>query len=834
MLLNNNQEVIRNLARKSMRSNRKKYRILFLTILLSSFMLFSVLTVGTTYMDLIKRQTIRLNGADYDVAIMNGFTHQQKKKLQGNENILSVGVGAYAGFVEKTDSDDTVHTGLIYYDDVFWEEQKSHAVETVTGTYPEKDNELMVTKEALKDCGKANLTVGDSFSLTYCDNNGSHTKDFTISGIWQGFGEKKVFFVSETFYEESGYQLSGNASLYVKFKNNFITPKAITDWENSMEKTQRQVIQVNDYTENSFHMSVGMIGLVFIICFSAYLLVYNIFYLSVAGKVRYYGLIQTLGMTKKQIVTLLHRQMTAISIFSILIGIVLGIGVSFILLPYSMRLLGIKEQNIELVFHPVILLLSILVMGITLYFSIRKPVVIATNITPMEALAYREVTSSKRQVKKTGKGNLYLRMASDHLRKDKMKTLIVLLSLATSLTVYLSLVTIIDTQGERTVFPNYMNADMIIRNDTIIQNDMAGISDMDLFRPIMEDEFMDEIKRIDGIREIHILSGVQVIISAENEFMDTWLQKCAAMKEDFDYEKLIEDFKQQPQKYCAFMKGIDETEFDYLNQSFDTPVSKEDFKNGNICFIYHAGLGFSSKDVAGQKIQYQMNESDVLHEIVIADIVYDGYYGASSNIAPSIVVSNEYLNSIAAQSSILSLNMKYKEEYDMQTENEIIHLMQSNPNASDFYYESKYENMQVIEEAQEGMMEIGISIAALLLFVGVLNYVNTVSSNIQNRKMSLAIMESLGMSRKQIKKLLVWEGILYAIGSITITGTFGLLITYLLFESMNYMEIPFQVPYGYMIAAIILIIIVCIVVPLFSYHSLTKKESIIEKIRGFE
>lgn len=824
MLANSNQEVIRNLARKSVHSNRKKYSILFLTIILSTFMLFSVLTVGTTYMDLIKKQTIRLNGADYDVAILNGFTNQQKGQLQRNDKILSVGVGAYAGFVEKTDSDDTVHTSLIYYDDVFWNEQKSFAVETVTGAYPQKSNEIMVTKESLKDCGKENLTVGDSFEVTYSDNNGSHTKDFTISGIWQGFGEKKVFFVSKSFYAESGYQLSGNASLYVKFKDNFITQKAIADLENSIEKTERQIVQVNDYAENSFHMLVGMIGLVLIICFSAYLLVYNIFYLSAAGKVRYYGLVQTLGMTKKQIATLLYRQMTAISIFAIVLGIALGIGVSLVLLPYSMRLLGIKEQNIELAFHPIILLISIMVAGVTLYFSIRKPIMIATNITPMEALSYRESVSSKMQSKKTGKGKLYWRMAIDHLRKDKKKTLIVFLSLATSLTVYLCLVTIIDTQGERTVFPNYMNADMIIRNDTA----------MDSFRPIMDDEFMDEINQIDGIREIHILSGVQVTIPVENEFIDIWLQKYAAMNTTLDYENLIAEFKQHPQSYRAFIKGIEETEFEYMNQSLDTPVDKEDFMNGKICFIYHAGLGFSSEDLAGQKIQYQISDSDVLHETVIADIVYDGYYGASSNIAPSIIVSSEYLNSTAAQSHILSLNVKYKEEYDTQTESEVIQLIQSNHNASDFFYESKYEDMQVIKEAQDGMMEIAISIAALLLLVGVLNYVNTVSSNIQNRKRTLAIMESLGMSQKQIRQLLVREGILYAVGSLIIAGTLGLLITYMLFESMNYMDMPFCVPTRYIGVAIVLIVTVCIIVPPLSYRSITKNESVIEKIRGFE
>ena len=80
---------------------------------------------------------------------------------------------------------------------------------------------------------------------------------------------------------------------------------------------------------------MGISGLGFIICLSAYLLIYNILYLSVSGKIRYYGLLQTLGMTKKQLVWFIRKQMFLIGISGIVIGVVLGIFTSIILVLMS-------------------------------------------------------------------------------------------------------------------------------------------------------------------------------------------------------------------------------------------------------------------------------------------------------------------------------------------------------------------------------------------------------------------------------------------------------------------------------------------------------------------
>ena len=820
MLANNDQKVIRRLSLRSMRADRKRYGTFLAAAAIASFLLFCVLTIGLTYLELLKLQTIRINGADYDIQLINGFTREQKEKLMKDEHVSSVGVFAYAGYVEKTDADDTVHTGLIYYDDVFWKEQKSRAVDKESGHYPQKSNELMVTREALADCGKGELDVGDSFVMTYSDRRGSHEEEFVISGIWEGFGGKEVFCVSEAFYRESGYELSGNAGLFVKLKGRFVTKRTLAMLEESVGKTDRQIFYVNSDTENSAYALAGTAGLGFIICLSAYLLIYNIFYLSVAGKVRYYGLLQALGMTKRQVRRLVMGQMILIGAAGILFGTLAGAGVSFGLVPYVMKLLGIKAGNMEIRFHPAVLFVSILVVGCTLYLSVRKPALAASCITPVEALAYQGYVSAERKRKKTGRGSWCQRMAAGQLRKDKKKTAVVFLSLAASLSVYLCLTTIIGTQGARTVYPNHMDADIVIRNDT------AGLEDTEAFRPIIGDTFVEELCQIEGIRKIHILSGVQAEIPRENEFLSVWLERYNALQSG---NSAIESSRQD---YRAWICGIDEAELDYLNQSLDEPVDKEDFLSGKKCLVYHSGVEFSEEELGQMTVRFREEGTEKYQETGVAGMVYEGYYGFSGG--PGIIMSGEYLASACEETDILSLNVMYDKEYDEETERAVRTLINTDENASDFYCESKYDNMQEIRAAQSGRMEVGSCIAILLLLVGILNYINTVSAGIQNRRRSLAVMESLGMSRRQVRELLVREGMLYAGGSMAVTFTAGMLVTYSLFQSMNSMGAPFRIPLAYLAAAMVLVCLACILIPLLTYRYMDQKESLAERIRGFE
>ena len=222
MLANNNKAIINKLAQNSIKTDKKQYTILFFTIILSAFMLFCVFTIGMTYLDSSRFQNTRLNGAEYDIATMNGFTPEQLNALQQNKNIQSVGVESYAGFIKSSEFDNTVEIGLLWCDEVFWDNLMSPARTKLDGHYPQSKNELMVTKDILKACGNENLSVGDSLVLTCENNTGVHTDEFVISGIWDGYGDTSAGFVSKAFYDETGYDFKNDGILYIKMKRDMI------------------------------------------------------------------------------------------------------------------------------------------------------------------------------------------------------------------------------------------------------------------------------------------------------------------------------------------------------------------------------------------------------------------------------------------------------------------------------------------------------------------------------------------------------------------------------------------------------------------------------------
>lgn len=749
MLANNNQAIIRRLAKNTVRTNKKQFGILFLTVALSAFLLFCVFTIGITWLDLGRQQNTRLNGAEYDIVTMNGFTPQQQDSLRRNPRVESVGTESYAGFIRNTEFDDTAETGLLWCDEIFWEQQMAPARTETEGSYPQKKNEIMVTREILETWGNAELTVGDHLLLTYETNKGVSTDEFTISGIWNGYGDRSAAFVSEEFYRQSGYLLENDGILYVKLKQNFVLPGTLDTIEESLSLSGRQIFAPLGYIENSFTYLLGICGLCLVICLSAYLLIYNILYLSVSGKIRYYGLLQTLGMTKKQLVSFIRKQMLMTGAAGLAAGIVLGYVVSLALVPYMMGVLGITMGNTEFHFYPGVLAVSILVAGAAFLGGIRKPVRMAAEVSPIEAAKYRG-TVSRRKSYQNRKGNFFWRMALEQIRKDKKKSVIVFLSLAASLSVFYCLTTIAGSQGERTVLPNYWDADLVIRNQTQTPEDMNSL------QRAIDDVFLSDLEKTEGVREVHAVEGAPVIFSYISDgFSDMWIRNYIEKTPYLSLEDTIADYKENPGKYYGMLKGIDEEEFDYLK-------------------------------------------------------------------------------SLAPEPYVLSLIIKYEESYDETVETEILEKLEESPFSNDLFVDSKYENRKTIQDSQGDMMEVSTVIALLLLLVGVLNYVNTMTCGIENRRLTFSVMESLGMSGRQIRQLLIREGFLYAMFSILITMTAGTAVTYLFFQMMNYMGAPFSIPAAPLIAAFVLVILICLAAPLAAYRRMTGKRSVVDRLREYE
>ena len=838
MLKNNNQPVIKHIAKTNLKSNFRRSITMILAVLLSSFLLFSVFTVGLTYLKMNKLQNIRLNGADFD-AVLYGVTEEQKTILDNDENVKQFGILTVAGAVRETETDKTPGVGLLYADAVLWDDMMSPTRTFLQGKYPTNENEIMVTEEALKKCGFENKKTGDEITFVYEIKEKRQEKTFQISGIWGGFGIVDNFFVSKAFCEQEGIEELYNSRCDISFEKRWMSEEEQQAFIDKMElgKSQR-LFYVYEFG-NAAEIFWGIAGIVVVTCLSAYLLIYNIMYLSVAGNIRYYGLLQTIGMTGKQIRSLIKKQMIWIGGIGISLGLFLGFFVSFSLIPVAIESLGMKQEQtgqVQVVFHPAVFLLTILLTGFSVWYAARKPMRLAESSSPIEALGYRPV-SGIRKGHTTKKGNLIRRMAVEQLTRNKKKTIVTMLSLSASLSVFVCLMILLHTQSAREYVYNFRGLDMVVANDTIqnvvVEQDEEGKKQLQGVKQILNQEILDKIKKTDGVSAVFPVSCVSTVIPWEPEVSDVWMREFYETWMDIPYENDLEEYKNHPENFASALIGITEEDFRALNQELKAPVDETSFLNGETCILYRNGLfDLDEKKMIGKNIlcgEYENPENTRSFKIVALTDIND--YTALLGYPPTMIVIDKAVSSFAKEPIIFKVGIQYEKEFDERAEAAVENILRKSPNASDFSWESKIGQAEIVEKAQGHMAEIGFGIVAILAVIGIMNYINTSVGNIQSRRKEISIMESVGMSEHQVRKMLVWEGIFHTGGVILLTLTAGLGITYAIYQSVNYMGAAFWFPMVPFFIACILLLTICIAVPLLAYKQMEKSGSLVERIR---
>lgn len=835
MLANSNHKIISRMAGNSVRKNRGRNGIIFLSIVLASFMLFSIFTAGILYFKMYRIQNIRLNGGEYD-AVLYGVTEEQREKCEADPDIIRAGVIALSGYIESTEMDDTVEISCIWADEVCWNEIMEPARKWMKGTYPKAENEVMAAEKCLEEAGLEGKTIGDTFSAGYRDAEGKLvTKEFTISGLWEGYGAEDALYVSEAFYRASGFDISevrcGRYQL--DFGKWIMTEEEQSAFTESLALGKQQAVIFTGDMGYSLPIFLGLCALVFVTCLCAYLLIYNILYLSVSRNVRYYGLLQTVGMTGRQIRLLIRKEMLLLGGLGTAGGILAGCAVSFGLIPSVIRSLGIRDGTageIRVSLNPAVLALTVLLTAFTIAVGSRKPAKLAAEIPPIEAAGYRPVymEHAGRRRKRRRRGGLLWRMDMDQIRKDKKKSAVIIASLAAGLSVFLCLSTLLESQGARTIVTNHMNNDITIVNDTLKKENSEE------HRQLLADEFLDRLEKIQGVERIYPILYSQITVPWEPEFADLWMEEFYAKWMDIPYEDDIEEYKEHPENFGAVMIGISKAEFPYLQQTLETEIDEDDFLAGKTCVLYRNGLDLTSDDVSGKEVicaEYGNEQNS--RAFRIAGMTDEGYYsGPVQGFPPTVIISSEAMERFTEKLSVSKVGAAYAEEYDEETEHAVTGLIQSSPYADDFSWESKLEAAERVEKAQGNMKEVGLGIALILALIGILNYMNSVMGNIQSRQMELAVLESVGMTDRQRNRLLVTEGLLFAAGSLLVTATVGLGITYVVYQSMNYMQVPFMVPAGPVVGMVGAVIIICVAIPLAAGAGMIQKGSVVERMRG--
>ncbi len=837
MLKNNNQAVVKRLAKNNLKSNRRRSFSMVLAIMLSSFLLFSVFTVGATYLKMQRQQNIRLNGAEFD-AIMYGISEEQKEILEENTTVEHYGVVMVSGVVAETEADKTPGVGLLYADDTYWKKMMAPARKFVKGHYPVEENEVMVTEDALKKCGFSDKKIGDEITFVYEINEKREAKTFRISGIWDGYGDTDNFYMSKAFCDKQKLDAVYYGRCHISFCKKWMSDEAQQAFIDSMKlKKSQRLFYVYEYG-NATEIFLGLSGIALVTVLSAYLLIYNIMYLSVAGNIRYYGLLQTIGMTGRQIRQLMQKQLLWIGGIGMLAGILIGAGTSFFLIPVVVKtFVSAKEMGaVQVTFHPIIVLLTVLLTGCTVWYAGRKPTKIAVGSSPVEALEYR-VVSSVRKRHKTRKGSLIVRMALEQLTRNKKKTMVTMLSLAASLSVFLCLITLLHTQSAREYSYNYMGLDMVLKNDTInnmvLNRAAEGEEQIQGVHPILNEELLNEIRQTDGVKEVLPTITVPTIVPWEKEVTDVWMREFYETWMNIPYEDDIEEYQQHPENFGSSLVGITEEDFRALNAEMEQPVDEEAFLSGKTCILYRHGLfGLDEKELRGKQIsceEYVHPENTRTFEI--AGMTDVGDYVSLLGFPPTMIVIDDVVKAFTEKPIVFRVGIRYAEEYHKETEDAILSNIEESPNKTDFSWDSKIEQAENVKAAQGHMMEIGFGIVLILGIIGVMNYINTSVGNMQSRQKEISIMESVGMTERQVKKMLVWEGIFYTGGVLFLTLTVGIGITYAIYQTMNYMGAKFWFPALPFLGATLILFVVCIVVPVWTYQKIEKSGSLVERIR---
>ena len=827
MLSNNNQAVIKNLAKASLMHNRRRYRVMFLAILLSAFMLFSVLTVGATYFKMWRIQNLRLDGAEFD-AIMYGATDAQMEKLKNNADITDVGVLAIAGFIDGSDKNDMADTSLAWVDDTYWNKMQAPAKKYVKGHYPGKKNEVMVTPRALEECGISDYGIGDSFRVKWTDTQGvQHNLDFTICGIWDGYGTKNLFYVSKAFYDASGWTLDNVSSgrIMVNFKQKIMTTAKQNAFIASMNLSKKQRIFFMTELGNSVPLYLGLLALILVTCVCAYLLIYNIMYLSVTGNIRYYGLLQTVGMTGHQIYRLIYRQMLFVGTGGIVLGIAGGCGISFFVIPSLVKAFGIRDK-VQVVFHPAIFVLTVLLVAATVYVGSRKPAKIAVTVSPIEANRYStEIMPHGKTHLSHEKGNVIGHMGARKVFAEKKKTLISILSLAVGLSVFVCVITLLRSQGPRTIVSSAWNDDMEISN-RLLSKDGAK------WKEVMDDVFLQKIADTDGVQEVHTVTTAQAMVPWEPEFADKWMREFYEMWMEIPYEDEKKEYQEHPENFGTVLVGIDEKNFEILNESLEQPIDAKAFQLGKTCVIYRNGLSFEDRELLGKTLHAaELGNRDHAFSFVIAGVTDDSTMtGPITGYPPTIIISQDALVSLHLDTYTYKACVYYDKAYDTATQSRVEQIVGGSKDARCLKMESRIESMEELKAAQGNMTGVGIGISLILAVIGVMNYINTIIGNIANRRKELAILESIGMTRKQMNRMLMREGSIYALGAIFVTMVVGLPVTWGLYQSMNYMNVPFFLPVAPIGIVVLLLFVICVGAPLVLLNAMCKKGSVVERI----
>ena len=850
-----NGSCIRHLSFKTLMSAKKRNIIAVLAIALTALLFTSLFTIV---------MSINETNQNYQFRSVGGYAHgafkdvdeDQIAVLSAHPDVKAVGVRTVLGLATQG-AFEKDYAEVSYMDD---NNAKWSFSQPTVGRTPKSGNEITMDTKALELLGvKPELGAQVKVTYTLADKEQMGwdiTDTFTLVGWWDYDELLSVHFlnVSKEYAQKiekkavAGGMKPFRTDLSVMLRSSLNIENDLTrigeDCGYSIGEEAGQLrIGVNwGYTATQIWDTLGvggilaMLAVLILVAFTGYLVIYNIFQISVAGDIRYYGLLKTIGVTPKQLRRLIRQQALLLSALGIPVGLLLGYGVGAAAVPITMSTSTMGGRYTTVSVSPWIFLFSSVFALLTVLLSCARPGRIAGRVSPVEAVRYTERQSAGKTHRKGSKVTP-VQMAAANLGRDKKKTALVMVSLSLTVVLLNLLVTFIGGFDMDKYLSRRSCADFLISTP-----DYFNYRGFSLTKEAVEPVRANTAHSLEGFA--YQTGGVGMYLPES-----VWRDEAAfySRDTDMDIDALLAQTPRDGDKVQAVsqIEGLDPTlgeKLTVIDGSLDSLWEPDSH-----AIAIAVNLDDSGKlpdpgiyPAVGEKIKVTYGNGDTAYDVnyTVCALV-DVPYNMSSRfytMGYEAILSADALYRDAGEDNVFPMVYLFdtpSPEAEAAAESYLAQLT-SDPD-SPLMYESKATHRAYFHEFRMTFVILGGLLCAIIGVVGILNFFNAMMTAILARSREFAVLQSVGMTGRQLEEMLLWEGLLYTLGSGLIAGLLSAAINPLagrLLESAYWFY-----SYHYTITPVLAMLPAFIVlgcaIPAVMYRQAVK-QSIVERLRSLD
>lgn len=780
----NNKKIIRKLEHRSITADRIRYYISIFTISLSIclILIFCMVASGERRIEMATQE-----GKAQFTAMM--ISENQYNTIKEQPEVEWVGIRTPINRSRQDNIDI-----MVYYKDEVEIENEERETKLI-GKLPNENDEVVIQTEMLEALGKSDLDVGDNILL-----NISGTEEYyRISGILENnrTGDGSILVVPSLYpvlvSKEYGEELYGAELDYycdVRLNTDSVSQTLITEMASDVlakaDLEANHILLISNYFSVLGSLSdandTTWVYAIAIAVFFAILsggVVYSVFYISVSGKVRLYGQLRTIGMTKKQVRKTVRRESIFLAIRGIPLGWILGVGIGYLLNPKGFR---ISDTLLWIIISTIFTLISISV-------SARKPAKIASKTSPIEGVRYSpysnetyKSTSKKKKIKHLDPIYLGYLNLGRHRRKNILTAFMMSLSAILLLTV--GTVSVSLSAYNNAVFWQFPNGQFQL---TIASDNFGAIGsdiseqDADLQRlgdsiiqannnPLNE-ELISLIESIDGVEEITTTTGFSAFTTLSES------TNSSTVSGSVNYT-------------------LTENQFEMIKPALigDGDIEWEEFSDNNGVLVANALQDNLLNPISysiGDKVDTAMLSKD--GSVVHVEREVMGFFSTDKLMelkvtpgSPQFLMSREAALKINGMTNDI-VNIQIKVESSKQEDVRAV-LEELTANNGNLSLKILDDNVDQKQEDYDSIAQL-LTILSIIVFVfSVINFVNSSVTNLKAREHEIGLLQAVGMTKKQLKVMLETENMFYVIWTIisSIIGTgIGILVCHQLDKSFH-------------------------------------------------